>query len=154
MNKTFMSAMLALMLVSAVSVVSAVSGSIWTTSNQCGNDQQDVNQYSIGEKVYINGANFAEGSYDWSVKGQPGGASCDPSVVVASGSSGVDSSGAFCFEAYKVKNNDCGEYKVDFGNKKDNYHVNNVPLIPEFGLTIGVLTLLSAVGIFFFVRRK
>jgi len=30
----------------------------------------------------------------------------------------------------------------------------NVPLIPEFGLLIGSLTLLSAVGIFFLVRRK
>ena len=29
----------------------------------------------------------------------------------------------------------------------------NVPLVPEFGLLIGSLTILSAVGIFFFVRR-
>lgn len=29
-----------------------------------------------------------------------------------------------------------------------------IPLIPEFGLAIGALTLVSAVGIFFFVRRK
>ena len=29
-----------------------------------------------------------------------------------------------------------------------------VPVIPEFGLFAGVLTLLSAVGIFFFMRRK
>lgn len=30
----------------------------------------------------------------------------------------------------------------------------NVPIIPEFGIVIGALTLVSAVGIFFFVRRK
>jgi len=30
----------------------------------------------------------------------------------------------------------------------------NVPLVPEFGIAIGGLTILSAVGIFFFVRRK
>ena len=30
----------------------------------------------------------------------------------------------------------------------------NVPLVPEFGLIIGLLTILSAVGIFFFVRRE
>jgi len=30
----------------------------------------------------------------------------------------------------------------------------NVPLIPEFGLMIGTLTAISAIGIFFFVRRK
>ncbi|MEK6935320.1 MAG: hypothetical protein AABW67_00875 [Nanoarchaeota archaeon] len=29
----------------------------------------------------------------------------------------------------------------------------NVPLIPEFGVFVGALTILSAVGIFFFVRR-
>ncbi len=32
--------------------------------------------------------------------------------------------------------------------------VVNVPLIPEFGIVIGVLTAISAIGIFFFVRRK
>ncbi|KHO53796.1 MAG: hypothetical protein QT05_C0001G0018 [archaeon GW2011_AR13] len=30
----------------------------------------------------------------------------------------------------------------------------NVPLVPEFGILIGSLTILSAVGIFFFVRRE
>lgn len=29
----------------------------------------------------------------------------------------------------------------------------NVPLVPEFGIIIGMLTMVSAVGIFFFVRR-
>jgi hypothetical protein len=32
--------------------------------------------------------------------------------------------------------------------------VVNVPMIPEFGLVIGALTAISAIGIFFFVRRK
>ena len=32
--------------------------------------------------------------------------------------------------------------------------VINIALIPEFGVVVGMLTLLSAVGIFFFVRRK
>jgi hypothetical protein len=30
----------------------------------------------------------------------------------------------------------------------------NVPLIPEFGAMVGALTVLSAIGVFFFVRRK
>ncbi len=30
----------------------------------------------------------------------------------------------------------------------------NVPLVPEFGLVAGAVTLVSAIGIFFFVRRK
>ena len=32
--------------------------------------------------------------------------------------------------------------------------VINIALIPEFGVVVGMLTLLSAVGIFFFVRRR
>jgi major membrane immunogen (membrane-anchored lipoprotein) len=30
----------------------------------------------------------------------------------------------------------------------------NIALIPEFGAAVGVLTVLSAIGVFFFVRRK
>ncbi len=37
---------------------------------------------------------------------------------------------------------------------KLNVGVVNVPLVPEFGLVAGAVTLVSAVGIFFFVRRK
>ena len=32
--------------------------------------------------------------------------------------------------------------------------VVNVPLVPEFGFFVGGLTILGAVGIFFFIRRK
>lgn len=35
-----------------------------------------------------------------------------------------------------------------------NVGIVNVPLIPEFGLVIGTLTAISAIGIFFFVRRN
>jgi hypothetical protein len=35
-----------------------------------------------------------------------------------------------------------------------NVGIVNVPLVPEFGLVVGAVTLFSAVGIFFFVRRK
>ncbi|MFH1310794.1 MAG: hypothetical protein ABIH65_00105 [Nanoarchaeota archaeon] len=125
-------------------------GAIWTTKDDCGSEQQNVNQYNIGEYVYIKGENFNLGEYDWNIKGLPGQASCDPSIIVASGTKTVNSDGSFCFNAYTVQNNDCGEYRVIFGsNKHDNYHV-----IPEFGIVVGILTLVSAVGIFFFVRRK
>ena len=40
-----------------------------------------------------------------------------------------------------------------FGNNWD-LAIVNVPLVPEFGLIVGVLTILSAVGVFFFVRRE
>jgi len=125
------------------------AGSIWTTTNQCGTEQQDVNKYDVGENVYINGANFAPGIYEWAIKGLPGGASCDPDEVIATGTYIVDSTGAFCFNAYTVKEGDCKEYKVSFDGKQDNYNV-----VPEFGTTVGILTALGAVGTFFLVRRK
>ncbi len=98
-------------------------GAIWTTRNDCGEEQQDVNHFSVGENVYINGANFDEDVYNWDISGQPGGASGDPGQEVASGQFNVDSSGSFCFNAYTVQSDDWGEYKVTFGNKHDNYRV-------------------------------
>lgn len=102
-------------------VPTAIPGSIWTTKNDCGDLSQDVNQYAVGEHVYINGKNFNADTYDWEIRGQPG--SCDSKTVVASGSQVVGSSGTFCFDAYTVESGDCGEYKVNFGGKNDNYRV-------------------------------
>ena len=118
-------------LVLAMSAVSAVPpacngnpGSIWTTRDDCGAEQQDVNQYAIGEKVFINGKDFCADNYNWDITGQPGGASEDPNVVVASGSEEVNLDGSFCLEVYTIQNDDGGEYKVSFGSKHDNYNIN------------------------------
>jgi len=134
------------------SYVSAVSGAIWTTNGDCGSETQDVNQYFVGEKVYINGKNFDISTpYDWDISGQPGQASCDPGIIVANGAYTTDSNGAFCFEAYIVANDDCGVYSVDFANKNDNYHVDisvEDPSVPEFGLVAGGFALVGiAVGV-------
>ena len=142
------------LLISTVSAVSVStehggSGAIWTTMNDCGDEQQHVNEYDVGDIVYINGDNFDEGDYDWSIKGQPGQASCDPGIVVVEGNYPVGETGAFCFEAYTVQEDDCGVYKAKFSNKQDNYHI-----IPEFGTVIGILTMMSAVGVFFLIRKK
>jgi hypothetical protein len=96
---------------------------IWTTRNDCGDISQDANEYAIGETVYINGDGFSPGNYDWSITGNPGGASCDPNIVVASGTVTVDASGAFCINAYTVQPDDCGEYQVKLDTKGDNYRV-------------------------------
>lgn len=104
-------------------VMAGGSGSIWTTKDDCGDVTQDVNHFAIGEHVFINGANFDEGPYDWDITGQSGGASCDPDIAVASGIFDVDASGAFCFDAYVVAPDDCGEYKASVDNKHDNYRV-------------------------------
>lgn len=105
-------------------------GAIWTTKNDCGDVSQDVNHYNVGDWVYINGDNFAaDTSYDWEIKGKPGGASSDPNQVVASGNETTNGSGSFCFAAYQILAGDQGEYGVDFGGKKDNYRVGDVGLL-------------------------
>jgi hypothetical protein len=139
-----------LMLICLSSVAFAGSGSIWTTASDCGDSKQDVNHFSIGESVYVNGANFNEGTYDWYIVGKNGGASCDPTVIVASGNEFIDDE--FCFEAYVVDSDDCGEYTVNFGNKKDNYRVTDE--IPEFGLFGMIASLLGASAVFLMVRKK
>lgn len=135
-RKSFLIAGLVIILASLFSpllVKAGNSGAIWTTRADCGDIQQDVNHYSNGETVFINGANFDPGDYQWEIKGQPGNASSDPNEVVASGTYTVDITGAFCFAAYVVGSDDgydSGEYKVTFGNKGDNYHVEYTPPKP------------------------
>ena len=82
------------------------NGAIWTTDGSCGDASQDVNHFQKGHSVYINGSGFDAGSNDWSITGNPGGASADPGIVVASGTVIVDESGSFCFNAYTIKNDD------------------------------------------------
>lgn len=101
--------------------VSSAPGSIWTTDVTCGDSSQDVNAYGIGDDVFVNGQNFNSGNYSWAITGSPG--SCDPNLDVASGNITVDTSGAFCFNAYTVQNDDCGTYKVNVEGKNDNYHI-------------------------------
>ena len=121
------------------------SGAIWTTKATCGTPDQDVNHFNAGDAVYINGENFDLGlTYDWSITGNPGGASTDPNTVVAGGTLSINGSGgvtvnwttgtayagtvtgaggAFCFQAYLVQSDDGGEYQVKVGSKGDNYRV-------------------------------
>jgi len=101
------------------------SGAIWTTRNDCGTAQQNVNLFNVGETVYINGDNFDPNTaYPWNIIGQPGGASGDPGQIVASGILTTNSLGAFCINAYTIAADDWGTYNVTVGNKGDNYRVN------------------------------
>ena len=112
------------------------NGSIWTTTGSCGDDTQDTNHFLAGEQVWINGSNFDPGTYPWSIEGKPGGASCDPRIVVASGSIIVDASRAFCFLAYTVAGDDCGEYSVSVGGKNDNYRVDATAILDITGILV------------------
>lgn len=157
MKNTIMLAMLvSVLVIASITAVSADAGAIWTTKNDCGDSTQNANQYARGEKLYINAANFEPNTvYNWAITGKPGGASCDPSAVVASSTQSTNFSGAICFEAYTIALDDCGEYGVEYDGKKDNYRVDErLPVIPEFGAMAGILTALGAVGTFFIVRRK
>ncbi len=116
----------------------AASGSIWTTTSSCGSPQ-NVNQYNVGETVYIHGDGFPLGDYDWAITGLPGQASTDPNIDVASsilaGSKfHVDASGQFCFDAYEIQVGDSGEYQVKFENVKgDNLHIKGDSNDPQGG---------------------
>src|SRR5687767_10236769 len=90
-------------------------GAIWTTRITCSDPApQDENHYQTGETVYVRGSNFEPNTtYDWTITGQPGNASSDPGVVVASGTVTTDGSGAFCLAAYTIPAGDRGEYTVD-----------------------------------------
>ena len=100
------------------------SGAIWTTNVDCGDETQDVNVFARGDFVFINGAGFDPGTYDWDIMGNPGGSSADPEMMVASGTHTVGSTGIFCFKAYRVAMDDWGEYNVEFSDKGDNYRVD------------------------------
>lgn len=111
-------------------------GAIWTTSSTC-RPPQDLNHYAVGQDVWVRGANFAPGAtYGWTITGQPGHASSDPGLVVASGAVTADDAGAFCFLAYTVQPGDRGEYTVDVegARKNDNYRVT-APASPRPSLT-------------------
>ncbi len=100
------------------------SGAIWTTNIDCGDEVQDVNVFARGDFVFINGAGFEPGTYNWDIIGNPGGSSADPDMMVASGIYDVGETGIFCFRAYRVTMDDWGEYNVEFSDKGDNYRVD------------------------------
>lgn len=133
-------------------------GSIWTTSNECGEPSESSNHYEIGEQIYLNGIGFYKnGAYNWTVKGNPGRASCDSGKIVATGSLPLSDEESFCFPVYIVQEGDCGVYKVRFGMKVNSYRVklnDYIPNAPEFGTVVGVLTVLGALGVFFVVRKR
>jgi hypothetical protein len=104
------------------------SGSIWTTNADCGDGAaQNANSYSVGETVSVRGSGFAgSAAFSWMITGVSGN-SPDKGIVIASGSSATDASGAFCIAAYVVEPDDNGVYSVDViqgsTSKNDNYHV-------------------------------
>jgi len=98
-------------------------GAIWTTSNTCGNPDQNVNLYAVGETIFINGANFpAITGFPWDITRVSGGSS---KPTIASGTLTTGSDGAFCIAAHEVQASDAGyTYQAGVGDvKSDNFRV-------------------------------
>lgn len=121
-------------LMGASLVSAANAGAIWTTQETCSDPAaQDANHYAVGQTVHIRGDGFDPNvTLGWSITGQPGGASSDPNIVVASGDVLTDADGYFCVAAYTVLPGDDGEYTVDVesASKNDNYRVEGVEATP------------------------
>ncbi len=99
----------------------ANAGAIWTTTGSCGTPQNS-NHYKVYDTVYINFSNMPAGSTSWQIQQADG---TPPKPIVASGSFLVDSSGAGCFAAHVIQPSESNhEYQVTFGNKGDNYQVD------------------------------
>ena len=96
------------------------SGAIWTTTSSCG-DPQNSNIYNIGDTVYINGSNFAAGTYNWQVLQLP----ANSGNIRSSGDVTVGADGKLCFAAYTLQPGDSGEYQASVGNKNDNFRTAN-----------------------------
>jgi hypothetical protein len=67
-----------------------------------------------------------------------------------------DSLNVYAFHPSYGFGNETGIINKDVFNNSTPWNLGlvNVPLVPEFGLIVGALTILSAAGIFFFVRRN
>ena len=103
------------------------AGAIWTTDSSGGT--QDKNGYDIGEKVYLNGANFdPNASFNYTVEVVQ-----NQGPVVKSGTINTDANGGFgpvfifdpaTFDFSQYKKSGHVEFKVTFDcNKHDNFYV-------------------------------
>jgi hypothetical protein len=101
----------------------ANAGAIWTTRDTCGDPEQNVNLYAVGETIFINGANFPVSTgFPWDITRVSGGSS---KPTIASGTLTTGSDGAFCISAHEVQASDAGyTYQAGVGDvKSDNFRV-------------------------------
>ena len=152
MNKTFSLVILGLMVISMLGAVS-VSAS----------DQGTL----IGGTIYTDVNN--NGNYDQSVDTPVNGAAV---TVVCDGHSvsTTSSNGGIYGVSFSVSECNLGDLLSVSANKGSlsgsepgevtdhilnwNVGIVNVPMVPEFGLIVGITTVLGALGMFFVVRRK
>jgi hypothetical protein len=142
MNKTFSAVTLALMMIlmlGAVSASTVVAGKIYD------NDfSQTVSGATVDvtcNNVVLHTISLGDGAYAVTYDGS----------VCNEGSS----LSVHAIETSFGENTVTGEIHNNIVTGLDlNLGVVNVPLVPEFGAVVGVLTILGALGTFFVVRRK
>lgn len=150
MKKAFMLPVLAcLLLVVSMAMVSAVTcddktliaGKIYNSANfETADAVPDATVYVTCNSIQKNTTSLIDGTY--SVEYAPGEGCCFTKASAYAEKGGVTSN---------TMTADVQDYTQNF----DLYlGVINIALIPEFGFFIGGLTLLSAIGVFFLVRRK
>jgi hypothetical protein len=144
MNKTLSVIILGLILLSSIGLVSAaetrVSGKIYDASTNATVSGASVtvtcNEHTLTATSAANGfyrvifQNEGEEHICW----------VEDSVTIY-----AEKDGKYGSRSGSINSNEA--YSYDFA-------VINVPLVPEFGAVVGALTLLSAVGVFFLIRRK
>lgn len=144
MKTIFMSVALALVLVSAMSMVSAgtlIAGKIYDSPNfETANAVSGANIQVTCNENLLSTTSLADGTY---------------SVIFSIAQCPVDSSVTVVAEKDGISNSGTGVVN-DYSNLMVDLYVGviNIALIPEFGFYVGAVTLMGALGVFFLVRRK
>jgi len=151
MNKTFVLPILALFVIASIAIVSAVpdpcgfktliAGKIYDSPNfETAGPVSNATIYITCNNITKNATSKIDGTYSVEYISVEG--CCNVSASAYAEKGGVTSE-----TEYADIQDYTGSFQLYLG-------VINIALIPEFGLLVGTLTLLSAVGIFFLVRRK
>ncbi len=144
MKKAFILTILALLIVSSLAMVSAgtlIAGKIYDSPNfETANGVEDANINVTCNQSLKTTQSLGDGTY---------------SVVFSIAQCPLNSNVTVIAEKNGFSNSDTGIVH-DYSSLIVDLYIGviNIALIPEFGLFVGALTLVSAVGIFFFVRRK
>jgi hypothetical protein len=145
MNKVLSVLVLGIMLLSVVSATNTyISGKVYNADYTQTITGADVTVTCIGETTNIQSTKSGVGgSYRVTFKND--GAENQACFVENSLNVYAEKDGSFGSRTGIVSHNN----ETGF-----NFSVIDVPLVPEFGVFVGALTLISAIGIFFFVRKK
>ncbi len=145
MNKLLILPVIALLVISSIVAVSAktiVAGKIYDSPNfETANAVSGANVDVTCNGNLLTTTSLSDGTYSVAYNSTT---DCpnNSNVTVVAEKGGVTSSGTGLVHDYTAVIPD-----IYIG-------IVNIALIPEFGLIVGTLTVLSAVGVFFLVRRK